>query len=146
MLVLALLPLVPRPAVLPLDASPRPSRVFGLCAPGAGRRWCTFRPALPRSVSVVSAALVPAARVLATSVHLLHRDQVTYHLDHAADLRPVGLDDAFADPVQPERAQRVALRPGAADLRLRLSNFQVCHLMLPLSCSARRRWPLRPAP
>src|SRR5690606_18631834 len=36
----ALVPLVPRPAVLPLDASPRPTRVFAVLAPGAGRRWC----------------------------------------------------------------------------------------------------------
>src|SRR5215470_5362407 len=38
MLPLALLPLVPRPAVLPLDASPRPTRVLAVRAPGAGRR------------------------------------------------------------------------------------------------------------
>ena len=31
-------PLVPRPAVLPLDASPRPTRVLAVFAPGAGRR------------------------------------------------------------------------------------------------------------
>ena len=35
---------------------------------------------------------------------------MAYHLDHAADLWPVGLHDAFADPVQPKRAQRLALR------------------------------------
>ena len=31
-------PFVPRPAVLPLDASPRPTRVLAVLAPGAGRR------------------------------------------------------------------------------------------------------------
>ena len=31
-------PLVPRPAVLPLEPSPRPTRVFAVLAPGAGRR------------------------------------------------------------------------------------------------------------
>src|ERR1700712_23410 len=36
-------PLVPRPAVLPLDPSPRPTRVLAFLAPAAGRRWCTFK-------------------------------------------------------------------------------------------------------
>src|SRR3712207_2541219 len=36
-------PLVPRPAVLPLEPSPRPTRVLGVWAPGAGRRWWTLR-------------------------------------------------------------------------------------------------------
>src|SRR5918997_3556877 len=36
-------PLVPRPAVLPLEPSPRPTRVFAVWAPGAGRRWWTLR-------------------------------------------------------------------------------------------------------
>src|ERR1017187_5292224 len=66
------------------------------------------------------------------SVHLLHDDQVADHLDHAADLRPVGLDDAVPDPVQAERSQRVTLRAGATDLRLCLGNLQLCHLC----CSA----------
>src|SRR4051812_49326376 len=35
-------PLVPRPALLPLEPSPRPTRVFGVLAPGAGRRWWTL--------------------------------------------------------------------------------------------------------
>ena len=34
----ALLPLVPRPAVLPLEPSPRPTRVLAVRAPGAGFR------------------------------------------------------------------------------------------------------------
>src|SRR5262245_5062584 len=34
----ALLPLVPRPADLPLDPSPRPTRALRVWAPGAGRR------------------------------------------------------------------------------------------------------------
>src|SRR5690606_26509666 len=38
----AFVPLVPRPAVLPFEASPRPTRVFAVLAPGAGRRWWTF--------------------------------------------------------------------------------------------------------
>src|SRR4051812_8211185 len=36
-------PFVPRPAVLPLEPSPRPTRVFGVWAPFAGRRWWTLR-------------------------------------------------------------------------------------------------------
>ena len=40
---LALVPLVPRPEVLPLDASPRPTRMRSFLEPGAGRRWCNFR-------------------------------------------------------------------------------------------------------
>src|SRR5262249_8416072 len=35
----AFVPLVPRPAVLPLEPSPRPTRVFLRFEPGAGRRW-----------------------------------------------------------------------------------------------------------
>src|SRR5690606_27807362 len=36
----ALVPFVPRPAVLPpLEASPRPTRIFSRLAPGAGFRW-----------------------------------------------------------------------------------------------------------
>src|SRR4029453_12784708 len=42
MLLRAFEPLVPRPAVLPFEPSPRPTRVLSFLAPGAGRRWCTF--------------------------------------------------------------------------------------------------------
>src|SRR3954471_1149806 len=38
----ALEPLVPRPADLPLEPSPRPTRVLSVLAPGAGRRWWTL--------------------------------------------------------------------------------------------------------
>src|SRR5699024_9834160 len=38
----ALVPLVPRPAVLPLEASPRPTRVRAVLEPGAGRRSWSF--------------------------------------------------------------------------------------------------------
>ena len=34
----ALVPFVPRPAVLPLEPSPRPTRVFAVFEPGAGFR------------------------------------------------------------------------------------------------------------
>src|SRR6266571_4295090 len=35
-------PLVPRPAVLPFEPPPRPTRVLAVLAPGAGRRWWTL--------------------------------------------------------------------------------------------------------
>src|SRR5215207_9197104 len=38
----ALVPLVPRPAVLPLPPSPRPTLVLRVLDPGAGRRWWTL--------------------------------------------------------------------------------------------------------
>src|SRR5690606_33491363 len=56
----ALVPLVPRPAVLPLDASPRPTRVLAVLAPGAGRRWCTLR--MPPAPSVCFAGLLDGVR------------------------------------------------------------------------------------
>src|SRR5436190_1901453 len=100
----AFVPLVPRPAVLPFDASPRPTRVLAVLAPGAGRRWC--------SLSVMS-------------VHLLEGDQVTDGLQHATDLGPVLLDDDVAYPLETEGADRVPLvllatdrRPGLLDLEL----------------------------
>src|SRR5690349_9781883 len=97
--VLALVPLVPRPAVLPLDPSPRPTRVLSLWAPGAGRRSCSFNIWL---------------------VHFLYLDQVADNLDHATEFRAIRLDHRLADPAQAERAQRVALHAGPADLRLDL--------------------------
>src|SRR5690349_21781586 len=96
-------PLVPRPAVLPLEPSPRPSRVFAVLAPGAGRRWCSF--------SVMS-------------VDLLDRHQVTDGVDHPPDLGAVLLDDHVADPLQAERAQRVALVLLAADRGLGLLDLE----------------------
>src|SRR5215472_4337165 len=116
----ALLPLVPRPAVLPLPASPRPTRVRGVCAPGAGRRWWIFSPR-------PAAALPPSA----ISVDLLDGDQVAHRLDHAAYLRPVRLHDDVADPPQAQRAQRLPLHPGPADLRLDLCHSYLRHNPLP---------------
>src|SRR5690606_38553275 len=60
----ALVPLVPRPAVLPLEPSPRPTRVFAVLAPGTGRRWCTFRTAgrdAAASASFFAGAFLAAA-------------------------------------------------------------------------------------
>src|ERR1700742_411369 len=131
MVVRAWVPLVPRPAVLPLEASPRPTRVFAVFAPGAGRRWCSFRPrpvgpasssaglrALLRDRVVVLGASSAAAVFFlgGISVHLLHAYQVAHGLDHAAELRLVRLEHRLPDPLQAQRAQRVPLRPRATDL------------------------------
>ncbi len=43
----ALVPFVPRPAVLPFEPSPRPTRVRSFLAPAAGRRWCILRTVAP---------------------------------------------------------------------------------------------------
>src|SRR4051794_15380012 len=99
-------PLVPRPAVLPFEASPRPRRVLAVLAPGAGRRgW---------SLSVMS-------------VDLLDRHQVTDGVDHAPDLGAVLLDDHVADPLEAERAQGLALVGLAADRRALLLDLELSH-------------------
>src|SRR5690606_15008784 len=109
----ALVPLVPRPAVLPLDASPRPLRVLALLAPGAGRRSCTLR-----GVPSVASAM---------SVDLLDGDQVRHRPDHAAHLGAVLADQALPDLLQAEGAQRVTLVLLLADHGLLLRDPQVAH-------------------
>ena len=69
----ALVPLVPRPAVLPFDASPRPTRVRAVRDPGAGRRWCSFSPrpswtAAPSAAPALLSFLALAFLVLALLV------------------------------------------------------------------------------
>src|SRR4051794_30859178 len=103
----ALVPFVPRPAVLPFEPSPRPTRVLAVLAPGAGRRWCSF------NVIVL--------------LDFLDRHQVTDRLDHAPDLRAVLLHDHVADPLETERAQRLALVGLAADTALALLDLELCH-------------------
>src|SRR5689334_3248263 len=105
----ALEPFVPRPAVLPLEPSPRPTRVFAVLAPGAGRRWCSL--------------------IVIGLLHLFHGDQVRHGVDHAADLRTVFLDDDVADPLQTERTQRVPLVLLGADLGPDLGDLQARHVM-----------------
>src|SRR5215208_5385105 len=80
-------PLVPRPAVLPLEPSPRPTRVFGVWAPGAGRRWWTLR------VMVCHPS------------YFFDAHEVRHRRDHPADLGTVLLDDRVVDPLEPQRAQ-----------------------------------------
>src|SRR5687768_7556694 len=102
----ALVPLVPRPAVLPLEPSPRPTRVLAVLAPGAGRRWC--------SLSVMS-------------VHLFHDDHVPDRLEHATDLGAVLLDDDVADALETKRAEGVPLVLLAADRRPLLLDLEASH-------------------
>src|SRR5829696_9371567 len=106
-------PLVPRPAVLPLEPSPRPTRVLAVWAPGAGRRWWTF--------SVM-------ARL---SSDFFDPHEVRHRCDHPADLGTVLLDDRVVDALEPERTQRLALILLAADPRLDLGDLELCHLRLP---------------
>src|SRR6266540_6062575 len=75
---------------------------------------------------------------------LLDRDQVRHGLDHAADLRPVFLDHDVADPLEPQRAQRLPLVLFGTDARADLGDLQPSHLTPP----ARRRAPgaARPVP
>src|SRR3954451_12231342 len=111
-------PLVPRPAVLPLEPSPRPTRVLAVWAPGAGRRWWTLR--------VMSAFLLARG-----TADLFHGDQVRHRSDHPADLGTVLLDDRVVDPLQPERTQRLPLVRLGADGRLDLGDLELCHLRPP---------------
>src|SRR3954465_15250897 len=84
-------PLVARPAVLPLEPSPRPTRVLAVWAPGAGRRWWTLRVMrCPYSASA----------------DLFDGDQVRHRRDHPADLGTVLLHDRVVDALEPERTQR----------------------------------------
>src|ERR687885_1106539 len=93
-------PLVPRPADLPLEPSPRPTRVLGVWAPLAGRRWWTLRV------------------MTSPSSDLFDGDQVGHRRDHPADLGTVLLDDRVVDPLQPERTQGLPLVRLGADRRL----------------------------
>src|SRR3954468_7939410 len=107
-------PLVPRPAVLPLEPSPRPTRVLAVWAPGAGRRWWTLR-----------------VMWFPCSADLFDGDQVRHRRDHPADLGTVLLDDRVVDPLQPERTQRLPLVRLGADGRLDLGDLELCHLRPP---------------
>src|SRR3954451_10990442 len=90
-------PLVPRPAVLPLEPSPRPTRVFGVWAPGAGRRGWTLR------VMVCHLS------------NFFDAHEVRHRRDHPADLGTVLLHDRVVNSLQAQRTQRLALVLLAAD-------------------------------
>src|SRR3954453_19805492 len=111
-------PLVPRPAVLPLEPSPRPTRVLAVWAPGAGRRWWTLR--------VMSAFLLARG-----TADLFHGDQVRHRSDHPADLGTVLLHDRVVDPLQAQGPQRLALVGLGADRRPDLGDLDLRHLRLP---------------
>src|SRR4051812_7823285 len=111
-------PLVPRPAVLPLEPSPRPTRVLAVWAPGAGRRWWTLRVMrCPYSAAVVA--------------DLFDGDQVGHRRDHPADLGTVLLDDRVVDPLETERPQRLTLVGLGADGGLDLGDLQLRHVRPP---------------
>src|SRR3954469_18349298 len=124
-------PLVPRPAVLPLDPSPRPTRVLAVLAPGAGRRWWTFN---GRSVVRRSCASVLSAM----SVDLLDAYEMRHGVHHAADLGTVLLDHHVAQALEPEAAQRVALVLLAPDPGAGLGHLQPRH-QAPTPARARSR-------
>src|SRR4051812_48394547 len=112
-------PLVPRPAVLPLEPSPRPTRVFGVWAPGAGRRWWTLR------VIVVSCS----ADLFCVNDFQAH--EVRHRSDHPADLGTVLLDDRVVDPLEAQGPQRLPLVGLRADRRPDLGDLQLRHLRPP---------------
>src|SRR5829696_3624256 len=106
-------PLVPRPAVLPLEPSPRPTRVLAVWAPGAGRRWWTLRVMVCHPSNFFDA------------------HEVRHRRDHPADLGTVLLHDRVVDPLQTERTQRLALVRLGTDPGLDLGDLDLCHLRLP---------------
>src|SRR5688572_2445148 len=61
------------------------------------------------------------------SLDLLDRHEVTDGVDHAPDLRAVLLDDHVADPLEPQRAKRLALVGLAADRRPLLLHLEPRH-------------------
>src|SRR3954447_14380894 len=72
------------------------------------------------------------------SVHLLDGDQVAHRLHHPADLGTVLLHDDVADPLETERAQRVALVPLAADPGTGLRDLEPSHQpAVPVAARAR---------
>src|SRR5436309_7140157 len=87
----AFVPFVPRPAVLPLEPSPRPTRVFGVWAPGAGRRWWTLRVMVCHPSNFFDA------------------HEVRHRRDHPADFGTVLLHDRVVDPLEAQRPQRLTL-------------------------------------
>src|SRR3954454_14939315 len=120
-------PLVPRPAVLPLEPSPRPTRVFSVLAPGAGRRWWIL-----------------IAMVL---LDLLDPHEVRHGPDHPPDFGTILLDDHIADPLQAERPQRLALVVLRPDLGPDLGDLEARHVRPPLRPARRASRPEpRPRP
>src|SRR5262245_10279080 len=73
------------------------------------------------------------------SVNLLHGDQVRDRGQHATDLRPILLDDHVADPLEPERAQRLTLVLVPADARPDLLDLESCRHHCVTSARARSR-------
>src|SRR5687768_488637 len=97
-------PLWPRPEVLPVpEPCPRPTRLRSFFDPGAGASVCS--PILSRPEASRPAS--PRSGFRSSGIGDLH--EVSDGVDHALQLRRVGLLDGLADPAQAERAQRVEL-------------------------------------
>src|SRR4051795_2843237 len=111
-------PLVPRPALLPLEPSPRPTRVLAVWAPGAGRRWWTLR-----------VMWIPCSDLC--SVDFFDGDQVGHRRDHPADLGTILLHDRVVDPLQAQGPQRLPLVGLGADRRPDLGDLQLPHVRPP---------------
>src|SRR5207245_3259778 len=93
-------PFVPRVAVLPWpEPRPRPTRLRGWVAPGAGRSSCIF----------------------IRGSDLLHPEQVLHLLDHASQLRAIRPFHRLVQAAQAQRLNRfplvVPVADGAADVR-----------------------------
>ena len=106
-------PFVPRPAVLPLPAAmPRPTRVFLVTDPSAGRRSWIF-------ISSFS-GVVASAPSGSSSTVTRKRDLA----DHAADGGVVRQDRRAADAVQAQRADRRPVAGDVADRALGLGDAE----------------------
>src|SRR5205085_9008786 len=127
----ARVPFVPRPAVLPLEPCPRPTRVFAVRAPGAGRRWWTFSPRLATtglpSESGWSGRSGWSAMSAGMSVDLLNAHQMVHRAHHAPDLRSIVLDHRVAASPQAKCPQGRAVAGQPADLRAHLGDLELTH-------------------
>ncbi len=157
-------PLVPRPAVLPLPAAmPRPTRVFALCAPSAGRRSCSFMPspgrpdaarlfvgacarslthvsALARVLGAASTRSRLSADFLVTAIQLLDGHEEPDLADHAAGRGVVGDGARAADALQAERTERGTIAGDVADPALDLGDLELSgHRPPPCPAPADRR-------
>src|SRR5262245_37968580 len=103
----ALVPLVPRPAVLPFEPSPRPTRVLAVFDPGAGFRSCNL-------MGVIF-------------LDLLNLYEVMHGLDQAARLRVVLADHGLPDLPQPKRPQALSCLPARTDGAAHLGDLQLRH-------------------
>src|SRR5699024_1530238 len=110
-------PLVPRPAVLPFDASPRPTRVFDVFAPFDGRRSCS---------------LMISAMVYLLPCHFFDGDQVTYLIGHTTDDRGPLRTTRMSDALEAQSLPVCAVVWHGAYQALYLCNLQSNWIMPPV--------------